>query len=239
MKRILVVLACLAFASCASAPSSKGLAKFMPFAVVTVYSNAGIGWDTDKSETKGLLNKAIGKVLADKDDDKLSTLLSRADTLVDVADGKILATLSASGVALVPKEKLFPAAAYKAAEESKLKPEDIVLPAEYRYLDMGSKALGDIAKETGANSVAFIMIKFDKAMANGAGKTGSMLAAVTITMQVQNPKNGRVVFTGTYFGQSKQNTPVAGGIYDPRELMKLFPEAIDEACAKLAKSLNS
>jgi hypothetical protein len=161
------------------------------------------------------------------------------DDLLPALMDKLSAKLSESGLDIIDNAPLLASASYKAAKEDPLLAAGgIITLQDYKLLSVNNaKQFQAIAAENSLGGGVYAFAKFDKMMSGGIGLNGSAKAAITLNLFILN-KNGKIVFQKSFFGTSKKTFTVIAGIYDVKELMYLFPEAMDTVSAKVRASFN-
>ncbi len=244
MKHVFTVLAGLGllfFFGCSSYDPFADLSLIDPMAVVRVSADTDITWYNESNDKFGgsLLGAVANAVVNDAKDEKVSTLLSRADLLVEQADKALLASLREVGtIGILDKEALLATGAYADVDDSRDLMDTAFVTAEgYKFFNNSSKTAeklaGKLKGETGAKSQLHAHFAFEKIMDTGVEKTGSMGVSVELYVELINDEGDRI-YSGYYWEQSNGTIPVVAGLYEPDEMIALFPPVIDRVCQDFA-----
>jgi hypothetical protein len=234
-------LAFFALSGCVSLSNAGVIRLMSKVALVSVTSNADVEWAGDDEKSgglgKGLLNIASNKSKAT--DEKVAAVLSRADVLVDEAESVLYKGLAnAPSIQFIPKHVLFKSAAYSNAREIVGANMTMLKPEGYRFIPAGAKELpAALETELGAKGTLYAALDFSKAMKTGLGRSGVMVARVSMTVSCIDPK-GKTVFWKNYRAASDDTIPVVVGVYDPFKLNDLMKEAIKKACSSFIADLK-
>ncbi len=243
MKRLVIIaitLASLFFAGCSSYNPFEDLSLVSPLAVVRVSSNTEIDWYAeDDGNTLGgsLLGAVANAVVSEVKDEKVSSILSRADLLVDQAEATLRESLAEVGtIEVADKESVLTSDAYDKVEDVLDIMDTNILRAEgYKYFKINDERnLGPrLKKEIGSKSWITADFTFEKIMDSGVDKNGMMGVSVEMWIQWFNDEGERIYAQG-YWEQSSKAIPVVAGIYKPEDMMALYPEVIDKVCRDFA-----
>ncbi len=237
MKRNLffALLAAILFSSCSSLSTIKDPAAVSPLAVITVYSNSEIGWYREEKSNSGLLDNFLSKTINKAKNETVSTLLSRADILVNDAEKSLLTAFSTAPVKLVEKESIVESSVYVSKSESQLENEGEFIKADgYKILTHNDASFAaQLSKETGANGLVYVNFTFSKLVLTGIEKNGTLGAGVRMNITITD-KAGKMLFAKSFYEQSKKSTAVVAGVYNPQALLDLFPPVIDKVCQDFA-----
>ncbi len=234
MKKLMLIfiVSLLTLIGCSSTGSIKDVESINPVGVVSVISNGEITWYGEETENPGLLGKFLAKKINEAKDDDVSTLLSRADTLVNDADRYLMAALSkVDTISTVDKEVILGSKSYTNAEEDNmLVKTELILADGYKFVNYRDKDLAsDLNEEIGIRGDIYIQFDFKKIVMSGVAKNGKVGVFVGLSAIIVN-QDGKTVLIKSFTGKSESTIPVVAGIYDPRELMDLFPSVIEEVC---------
>lgn len=230
----------LFISSCSSVDPFQDLSVISPLGVVKVSSNSELNWYGEKEEAQGgssLLGAVANKVLKDSENEKVSTLLSRTDLLLEEAETILLSSLKEVGtVNLTDKEQILKSAAYDSIDDSITLTNPTVISANGYKLFSWSREQDFAEKlynETGTKGMVYVNFLFEKKMVTGIVKNGTMGAMVTMVVEITD-ETGKRLLTRTYWSISEKNIPVIASLYDPNDLMALFPATIEEVCQDFA-----
>lgn len=240
MKKVILsfTAVCFILTGCASTITNPDTVN--PIGIVSIMSNSQIGWYGEEKEEASLLGSILNNVVNEKQDEGLSTLLSRADILIGEAEGILRNTLADSGkVSVLDKNTVLDSDAYKLAEMSTLfSISDFIYPEGYSPVDYKDKNLAkNLYKELGATSSLYVDFTFNKKVIFGVEQNGKLGAFVAMSVKIVNSK-GKVIFQKSYRAQSEDSTAVVGGIYDPQKLLDLFPETVQEVCDSFIEAFD-
>lgn len=244
MNRLIVVPVVLAvtLAGCATLSNPKTLAALSRVGVVSVTSNADVGWFGQGQSNGGLLGAAMNLASSsgNNPNGEGSAILSRADNLIGMANNTLLAAVASSeGTAFVPERRIVDSAAYREATGKSVEGVAILKPKSYKFVSRKDTALsGSLKSQLGLDGDIFAFFQFDKMMKSGVGHNGTMGAHVGLTITVVNPE-GKTIFEKRYLTISKESIAVVAGVYDPKSLEDAFSRATKTVCAEFAADLGA
>jgi hypothetical protein len=219
---------------CASFGKGRDLSPYAPVGIIYVASNYDINWHGEEpavsDESEYLFDNLFNRRRSET-----STKISKADALIDEADGMLRKILSGSGIAeFAEKETLINSRSYAEAEiNDRLERSGTVKASGYRLINFRDKTFpGKLAQDTGIRSTLYVTFNFTKVMASGIGKRGTMRAQVGMTALIIDT-GGKTIYNKTRTLKSADKISVAGGAYDEGELMELFRATIEDACYDL------
>ncbi len=232
MKKFLVLGVVAMLLGCVSTGSGKVARELAPVGVIAVTSNDLISWYGEKKESAGLLGNLIVKKVSEVAGENVKDLVA-------LAEASLLEKLAGAGiVALKPQEILQSAAYMRASEDSALRLAGILSAPGYKYLTIQNKALAaELASALGMKTGIYAYFEFTKLLTTGLANNGVACAAVTLNVGMVDEK-GKLLSQKSYLGKSKDTFPVVAGIYKPESLMKLYPEAIGNACEKFIAAIK-
>ena len=237
-----VLAVSLLFSACSSFDPFEDLSLLDPMGIVRVSSNTEIDWHAEEDgNTLGgsLLGAVANAVVSEAKDENVSNLLSRADLLVDQAEAALRVSLEEVGtVTIADKESVLTSGAYDNVDDTLKFEHTNTLRAEgYKYFSPNDeKALASrLRKEIGTKSLLYADFTFEKIMDSGVDKNGMMAVGVEMWIQMYNDEGDRIYAQG-YRAQSDKTIPVVAGLYDPHDMMALFPPVIDEVCRDFASN---
>ncbi len=242
MKRLFTVLFGLALLlsfGCSSYDPFADLSLIDPMAIVRVSADTEIDWNNESNDTLGgsLLGGVANKVINDAKDEKVSTILSRSDLLVDQAEEVLRTSLEEVGtIRIVDRDAVLGSNAYSAVEDTRSLMTTSVIPAAgYKFFsNKGEESLASaLEKETGAKSQIHAHFTFEKIMDTGISKNGAMGVSVELYIEMIDDE-GKRIYSGYYWEQSRDTTPVVAGIYNPEDMMSLFTVPLEKVCREFA-----
>ncbi|MDR1747715.1 MAG: hypothetical protein LBR47_01490 [Spirochaetaceae bacterium] len=214
--------------SCVSSPKGfKNAETLLPVGIVAVTADDRILWYGDEEDTGAGLFDA----LFDKDDGEVDDPRSQAEFLVSASEQVLFESLKNRNVSFVDGEAMLASGPYSAGEISRVRNwSSIVYPENYKYFMHSDKDLiRALASETGMKSAAFVHFSFYTDISAGIAKTGSMYGFVTMEVNLTDSEGKRIA-NRTYTAKTDETMPVKGGLYDTRELLELFPSALNAVC---------
>ena len=237
MRKLLFLPLCLAIAGCASMSDPGALAKLSHVGVVSVTSNAAIGWVGERQSSSGFLN--LMSNAGNGPSSGTGGMLSRADDVIADAEAALLDSLvKASGVTLEGRDGVLSSKAYADIKESGTHGLALLKPRQYKFVQATDERLArGLASELGLDGCVQASFQLDKTMKTGIGKNGVMGVEVILTATVADA-SGKIVFTKSYTRISKTDVPVVAGIYDPRNLHEAFKSAFADACTDFAADFS-
>ena len=239
MKRIAVtvLLVCLVMAGCASVNSIKDPSLVDPMGIVSVYADQDITWyGEEPQEDQGfnLLGKLVDKAVEASGNEELSKLMARTDFLVDEAEAILYKKLeTVDTVKLLSRDEVLSSKTYKAVKkDSMVELSNLITADDYKYIKTNDAAFSKaMFNETGLKGNILANFKFQRLMKSGIAKNGEMGAAVTMSIIIVD-EQGKMLFSKSYFGKSKESLGVIGGMYDIDQFIELFPGVVSELCDK-------
>lgn len=230
----LVGIAALIFLlpGCASSSKGRDFSPYAPMGLAMVASNYDINWVGEVTyNSSGSVSDFIRRSLGLKTE-KDKVRISRADDLINEADTLLREILTKAEIfRLEDKDRLLNTASY-AGVKSVQPPNtpEMIFADAYRFINYRNKDFpGEIARETGIQSILYITFKFSKEMISGIGKSGKCRARVIMTATLVNPA-GKIIYNKDFETHSYDKIEVKDGAYSQDELMELFKEPIGEAC---------
>ncbi|MFA6508797.1 MAG: hypothetical protein WCT14_22050 [Treponemataceae bacterium] len=232
MKKAVILWLCgLYVMGCASVPSVIKTSQLGTVGIMTITTTDKIGWYGENNNA-GLLGNIATKAVDEKTGETSSSLLPLTETT-------LRSTFASKKVNLIDAGVIQNDSDYKKADEDAMsKAGGNIAGPGYRVINANNGELAKkLAKNVNFKTGMTVFCDFTKMMGTGIGKNGTANAGVTMIL-IMYDENGKNVGQRSYFGKSKGTFMVAGGIYKAESLMGLFPEAINDACAKLAADLN-
>ena len=215
--------------------------QYKPTAILSISAEDDIIWaDEERSSSTGLLNGVINKKVNEKASDQAKKALEFVSVLFPESEKMIVEAFENSGKAtFIDKDTVVNSESYKNLYSNKVLDtlETAVTPENYRIIyNPRDVDYVSFSEETGAKSFMYITMDFRKTMSTGLGKTGTMKALVTTSIELYD-ENKKIIAWSKGTGVSSKTAGVVMGAYDSVKLMELFPEAIkkslEDAVSKL------
>lgn len=228
---IIIILICL-FSSCASMQG--GLSNYEPAAIVSVTSNRVINWEGEEESVDGIADRFVrNTIFPNQTANKVTQ--STAEELIEEAANIVFDTLTFANIAKIvpPADVLETPAYFQAKENKRADSDDLVKPIAYKFINNADKELAvNLASQEGIRSTMYLDFTFNKSIANGIMKSGSMLAKVILRVTLLDETGKRIYFRSREYW-SQNRIQVITSAYDNEELMNLFREAIYAAASDL------
>jgi hypothetical protein len=217
---------------CASSGKGRDFSPYAPMGLAMVASNYDINWVGEVTyKSSGSVSDFVRRTLRLKTDTE-KVRISSADDLINEADTMLREILTKAEIfRLEDKDRLLNTASYAGVKsvQPPNTPEKVFADA-YRFINYRDKNFpGEIARETGIQSILYISFEFNKEMISGIGKSGKCRARVVMTATLVNPA-GKIIYNKDIETHSDDKIEVKSGAYSQDELMELFKEPIGEAC---------
>jgi hypothetical protein len=234
---IIVIVICL-LTGCATMKGD--LSSYQPTAIVSVMSYGMINWEGEGDSIDGVASDFIREnFFGKRTEGKVTT--SSADELIEEAAAIMYDTLSYSGIASIvpPSDVLETPAYFRAETNTRAEAEGNVKPMAYKFINNADQDLAvSLAQEEGIKSTMYLDFTFNKKIANGIGKNGSMVAQVIMRVTLLD-ETGKKIYFKSHEYWSTNRTEVASGAYNEEELMGLFRETLYDAASDLVNVMSN
>ncbi len=234
-----LILGALALTGCASMNSPKLLTPLTKVTLFSVVANDQVYYYGDKPPEANAVSALLNTASNDgKANAVTTTLMEKTDVMLSKAEVGLMAVLgSAWGTTLTPKETLFASKTYSGTKDEMFTGFVQLKPTGYKFVKLGDAVLSSsLAKELGVNGLISANFLFQKHLTFGVAGNGVMESLTTMTINAYDA-SGKLVFTNSYLGKSKDTEAVVGGLYDFGKFQDLTSQATADALQKFATDL--